>query len=215
VSTTSQMTPQQMMDIIHNQQVMLAKLGCGNTLPLGHTSTTTGNTPNSQPVAFFTNTPCPFCLGGPPGFLTPQVGPNIASYQPVQLGQQLVYPPPPTPQTTNFIQHTNGSPVDHQAGVGIMGPTIQLGQQGVFGQQVHTGQQTYSGPPGPLGQLSSQPSGGETFLQDPTSGNWNWNMDTSASSHLNDSVHSLSDASSAGSSLIRRHDLELLENESI
>ncbi|GJS89067.1 ribonuclease H-like domain-containing protein [Tanacetum coccineum] len=109
----------------------------------------------------------------------------------LQQGVQTLFGPP---QGVHLVPGTSEPPVQFMIGV-------QQQQGGSFPGSVHLGQSP-SMPfhPSQLFASGSQGSGQDTLLpnafnnttlQEPTSGNWN--MDTGASSHLNDSVHCFSD----------------------
>ncbi|GJR57561.1 hypothetical protein Tco_1499723 [Tanacetum coccineum] len=147
----------------------------------------------------------------PPGFYGPQSAhqlyyPALATstlYNPTKpsISPSLDQHAPPVYNPTHFYYQAiqTGQPIQS-------GPTGQLGQTGHPGQTGQSGQQT--GQPihvtqmGPLAILGhSGPLTGQEILlphafhaatlQDPAADNWN--MDTCASSHVNDSVSSLSE----------------------
>ncbi|GKC78628.1 ribonuclease H-like domain-containing protein, partial [Tanacetum coccineum] len=121
------------------------------------------------------------------------VSPLLSQQQALPMAQLVYYtqahPAQQTVQPAQFFIHpgTTGqpSPMGHPSPTGQ--PTGQIGHGSISGQHVFMGG---------FGSLPRQetiiPSAfNAVTLQDPTSGNWN--MDTGASSHLNDSVSSLSD----------------------
>ncbi|GJU40699.1 ribonuclease H-like domain-containing protein [Tanacetum coccineum] len=126
----------------------------------------------------------------PQGVQYPTGSPQQGVHYPQQGVQTLSGPP----QGVHLVPGTSQPPVQFTTGV-------QQQQGGSFPGSVHLGQSP-SMPfhPSQLFASGSQGSGQATLLpnafntttlQEPASGNWN--MDTGASSHLNDSVHCLSD----------------------
>ncbi|GJX88242.1 putative nucleotidyltransferase, ribonuclease H [Tanacetum coccineum] len=126
----------------------------------------------------------------PQGVQYPTGSPQQGVHYPQQGVQTLSGPP----QGVHLVPGTLQPPVQFTTGV-------QQQQGGSFPGSVHLGQSP-SMPfhPSQLFASGSQGSGQATLLpnafntttlQEPASGNWN--MDTGASSHLNDSVHCLSD----------------------
>ncbi|GJQ94138.1 ribonuclease H-like domain-containing protein [Tanacetum coccineum] len=126
----------------------------------------------------------------PQGVQYPTGSPQQGVHYPQQGVQTLSGPP----QGVHLVPGTSQPPIQFTTGV-------QQQQGGSFPGSVHLGQSP-SMPfhPSQLFASGSQGSGQATLLpnafntttlQEPASGNWN--MDTGASSHLNDSVHCLSD----------------------
>ncbi|GKF71492.1 hypothetical protein Tco_0207606, partial [Tanacetum coccineum] len=112
------------------------------------------------------------------------------SAQPTYGVQTLSGPP----QGVHLVPGTSQPPIQFTTGV-------QQQQGGSFPGSVHLGQspsmpfypsQLFASGSQGLGQATLLPNAfNTTTLQEPASGNWN--MDTGAGSHLNDSVHCLSD----------------------
>ncbi|GKD92476.1 ribonuclease H-like domain-containing protein [Tanacetum coccineum] len=145
--------------------------------------------------------PVAYTISVPPGFQRmaglfphrvqyPTASPQQGVHYPQQGVQTLSGPP----QGVHLVPGTSQPPIQFTTGV-------QQQQGGSFPGSVHLGQSP-SMPfhPSQLFASGSQGSGQATLLpnafntttlQEPASGNWN--MDTGASSHLNDSVHCLSD----------------------
>ncbi|GKE84175.1 hypothetical protein Tco_1557917, partial [Tanacetum coccineum] len=149
----------------------------GNSNVIG-THKSTVNIP--KPVVFQPNIPnsyVQYATGPgllPPGFVQHSVQPNTfytgpsiipTSYAPHQVFQPVMYMNQPTqparPAGYQFVQPAQTGPTT--APLGTMGPTVRSGQETTLPHAFVVG-----------------------TLHDPSSGAWN--MDTGASSHLNDSV---------------------------
>nr|GEV89691.1 ribonuclease H-like domain-containing protein [Tanacetum cinerariifolium] len=170
-------------------QSMLAKFGL--------------NVPNtftpSPPVAYTVSVPPGFPsvsaqLFAQPTYVSPQLLPG--SFGGSNMGMAGLFPQG-VQYPTRSLQH--GVYYPHQGVQMLSGPP--QGQGGSFPGSVHLGQspsmpfhpsQPFASGSQGSGQATLFPNAfNTTTLLDPASGNWN--MDTGASSHLNDSIHCLSD----------------------
>ncbi|GJX14131.1 ribonuclease H-like domain-containing protein [Tanacetum coccineum] len=146
--------------------------------------------------------PVAYTVYVPPGFQSvsaqlsaqPTYYPTGSPQQGVHYPQQVVQTLSGPPQGVHLVPGTSQLPIQFTTGV-------QQQQGGSFPGSVHLGQspsmpfhpsQLFASGSQGSGQASLLPNAfNTTTLQEPAFGNWN--MDTGASYHLNDSVHCLSD----------------------
>ncbi|GJZ43561.1 hypothetical protein Tco_0590816 [Tanacetum coccineum] len=151
---------------------------------MGQLPSQPGNTPSAAPLAFHTGLTHPV-----------QPIPAFTSLPGFSIPARCIFSSSGSSHRAHYISQP--AHLGQQVHLGQPSQQVTLDQQ-----QVHLGQsaqQVHSGHPTQLGQSGQNPRNETILPQDPTTSNWN--MDTGATSHLNDSVSSLSDVFSLPASL--------------